>query len=1228
MAPAEFSEEEPQDGPVLQRRDAGGVGCETPPAQCVLGRWLLELLDLPHHDRDTGSERLDIDLDSLVEEVNAAFPKQVGLLDAPRESEPGASDWAAWTIQHEMFLETLEKWLESTSPYEPDRQDLAGKSMMLRHEAKVPRSFTEAMRESTGLSADFLELVKAHGPALDAMVDRKRNFRFALKGATVMISYSLKRPDGSQTETAQYVYLRTALCVHQADLDEVKLLYDTLSGHKISAPSPSLANAGKEGARLATCFTLSKPLSGPAVYDVLQESAELSFGSCGIHFHEVPKKQLIATAKLFDSQAQLSGKTNFRRPAQSIYLEPWHEGMEEFLGLKKVLGPEETVCRDIHLGLWVPDEFMRRVQTGENWPLFDPTTVTDLVNLHGDAFVKRLNEYVAQEKHTSLVQARVLWRDIIASQIECGEPSILFKDAVNRKSNVSNIGTVRGSNLCAEIVQFCDSQTTSVCCVMTVSFPAFLKGPHGEKYIDFEELRASARVLQRFADRLTESALMLPGQRAKNASKTRDLGLGGQGLADVFQMMGIDFDSLEAVELNRKLYEHLYYACLTQSAELAEKHGPYERCEGSPAKALGKVQWNLWADEKQFDPATLSPELDWDGLRTKIQKVGLRNAHVTAQPPTAISAVILGNNEGAEPFTSNMYCRSDFFGDFWVFNRHLVADLKAIGAYNKVMVQRLVRDHGSVRRLPIPDDLKFRYQTAWEMAEDGPEAMVRLSAARGPFIDQSESYNIFLHDGEAKAIEQSHMAAWEAGLKSGLYYLVMRPAREAVAVTISQERQESLNFAKLNEQARMGRMQSTELSSIREGDGGSFVRRNSSDLRRCASDLMSGRDGATYEPLLKENPDRHVLFPIQHMDIWTMYKQAISLIWSADELDYAADAEAFQKLEKAEQHVIKKVLAFFAVADGIVQENIACNFGSEVQVPEVRAMYALQSFVEEIHAETYSRLLLAIVGDPVEQAELFKAHRENSPAIEAKVTWAEQYMALQHDFAERLLAFACVEGIMFSSSFAAIFYLKYKKVFMPALTNSNELISRDEGLHRDFAVLLYKNHVRRKLPESKVHSIIKDAAEVEKVFVKEAFGTDGLSGMSVADMCKYVEMVADHLATSLGYSRPYGVENPFPWMDMLSSESKTDRFGKRNTAYRQPGDLKLEYAVTPTGSSTTEGFSPATTASPSSTGPATPAESPGVASEADGVYDIIGAKKTAQYNLKAKLGIECFGCSG
>jgi len=1142
---------------------------------CTVLGWLEELLSLPHYCRDSGRTGLDVDKASLLDKLKSTFANQLGGLVA-------ATTWKEWTASNAEFCDALEKMFESMAPYEPDLQDLAGTSLAYRHQLQLPARFTWAMQRSVGLDDEFRELLRLYGDEIDTMVKADRDFNFALKGASVMITYSMRDADGKRIETPQYVYLRCALGVHKDNLEEVKTLYDCLSTHCFSAPSPALAYACQAGAKLATCFTLSKPLKGIDVYDVLQESAQLSFGSCGIHFHEVPKNQVIAVAKLFDAQAKLSGKTNFRMPAQSIYLEPWHDGIEEYLGLRKVLGPDETVCRDMHLGLWVPDEFMRRVRDGEDWPMFCPSVASDLANCYGDAFVEKLNKYVEEGKHSRLVPARSVWRDVIASQIECGEPTIMFKDHVNTKSNEEHIGAIRGSNLCAEIVQFCDATQTTVCCVMTLSFPKFIKGAHGERYVDFVELRRCAAVMQRMADSITECVHHLPSVRAQNAGRTRSLGLGGQGLADALQMMNLAYDSDEGIELNARLFEHLYFACLESSADLAEKHGPYEFYSGSNASE-GRLQWHLWERQGQFAKDKLSKDLDWDGLLSKIKSVGLRNSHCTAQPPTAASAAIMGNNEGAEPFTSNMYTRSDFFGDFWVLNRHLVADLKRLGKYTNTVAEQLIRDKGSVQYVDMPEALKNVYRTAWEMADCGPDIMVRHSAARGPFIDQAESFNLFLHDGSPNGIEASHFAAWNAGLKTGMYYLVMRPAREAVAFTVSFEREISRlakegqapllnraisNTSSFGEQPVISRVSSTTspglgtpglgLSRVTSGTSGAAGYAAAPTRLSRVSSAVKDRF-STSEPLLQPNVDRNVLFPIRYHDVWDMYKQASALLWTADELDYAADVPAFKKLDAPVQKAIKTVLAFFAVADGVVNENCVINFGQEIEVPEVRAMYSLQAFVEEIHAETYSRLLLTLVEDPVEQTQLLTAHRNGSDSIGAKVRWAENYMTAQHSFPQRLLAFACVEGIMFSASFAIIFYLKSLKVNMPALTNSNELISRDEGLHRDFAVLLYKKHVKNALPSNQVRHMIRDAVSVEKAFVDEAFGADGLVGMTTESMKQYVEVVGDHLIRSLGHSPIFNAKNPFPWMDMISSDSKTDRFGKRNTAYRQPGEMKLNF---------------------------------------------------------------------
>ena len=656
------------------------------------------------------------------------------------------------------------------------------------------------------LADDVRAFCEAHRETLDAALVWSRDFQYDYFGfKTLEKSYLLRGADGKVVERPQVMHLRVACGIHCGDVDAVLETYDLTSRGVFTHATPTMFNAGTKAPHLASCFLL--PVADDSIVgiaDTWKRCAVISKSAGGIGFSTSNVRAtgsairstggrsngLLPMLRVFDAIGryvdQGGGK---RKGAFAAYLEPWHADVRVFLDMKKNHGMDELRARDLFYALWIPDLFMKRVEANAEWTLFCPSKCPDLVDLVGEAFEARYAEYEAAGVGVATLKAQELWFAILDAQIETGTPYMLYKDACNRKSNQQNLGTIRSSNLCTEIVQYSSADEVAVCNLASIALPRFVvahdqEGGVTEWWFDHVALAAAVRVVTRNLNKVIDrNAYPLEETRRSNL-RHRPVGMGVQGLADVFMMLDLPFDSDEARDLNRDIFETIYYAAVDASCDLAERDGAYESYAGSPA-AQGKLQFDLWG----VDPADGGVKWDWSALKTRVAAHGLRNSLLVAPMPTASTAQILGNVEAFEPITSNLYVRRVLSGEFVVINKHLVKTLESLGMWTEDVRLAIIAGNGSVQHVPgIPDHVKKVYKTAWEMSM---RTLLTLSADRGPYVDQSQSLNLFVAAPTHAKLSSMHFYGWKQGLKTGMYYLRTKPAADAVKVTVPVEVTES-----------------------------------------------------------------------------------------------------------------------------------------------------------------------------------------------------------------------------------------------------------------------------------------------------------------------------------------------------------------------------------------------------------------------------------------------------
>ena len=658
---------------------------------------------------------------------------------------------------------------------DPDYEILATRIVASNIQKVCPNNFHLAMRKL--LKAGIItEEVSEVAFKVKDNIDSDRDFDFGYFGIKTLEKSYLQRVDGRLVETPQYMFMRVAIGIHGKDIPAVIETYDKMSQGLFIHATPTLFNAGTPRPQMSSCFLIAnKGDSIDGIYGTLTECAQISkwAGGIGMHIHDIRSNKsrirgtngqsdgIIPMLRVFNATARYVNQAGRRKGSIAVYIEPWHADILEFLELRLNQGDEEARCRDLFSGLWIPDLFMKRVEENGNWSLFCPDKDRGLSDVYGKEFEELYTKYEEEGLANTTLPAADLWKAILKSQTETGTPYMLYKDACNVKSNQKNLGVIKSSNLCTEIIEYTDKDETSVCNLASIALPKYVN--RETKTFDYDKLHEVTKVVTKNLNRVIDRNFYPVETAKKSNMRHRPIGLGVQGLADVFILCGLPFDCEESRTMNAHIFETIYHAALEASSELAEVDGSYETFEGSPA-SQGILQPDMWEGETKF-----SGRYDWDAMRERVKTKGLKNSLLLAPMPTASTAQILGNNECFEPYTTNIYLRRTLAGEFVVVNNHLVNALKERGLWSKEMKDLMVKAGGSIQNIvDIPDDIKTLYKTVWEISQ---KCIIDMAADRGRFIDQSQSMNLFMESPTMSKLSSMHMYAWKSGLKTGMYYL-------------------------------------------------------------------------------------------------------------------------------------------------------------------------------------------------------------------------------------------------------------------------------------------------------------------------------------------------------------------------------------------------------------------------------------------------------------------------
>ena len=683
----------------------------------------------------------------------------------------------------------------------PDFAKLAARISVSNLHKNTKKSFSETMEDlykyvnprngksSPLLSDEVYQAIMDNAELLDSTIIYNRDFGYDYFGfKTLERSYLLKL-NGKIVERPQHMLMRVSVGIHPTDMESAIETYELMSKKYFTHATPTLFNSGTPKPQMSSCFLLAmKDDSIDGIYDTLKQTAKISqsAGGIGLSIHNVratgsyisgtngTSNGVVPMLKVFNDTARYVDQGGGKRKGSfAVYIEPWHADIVDFLDLKKNHGKEEMRARDLFYAMWIPDLFMKRVEANAEWTLMCPNECPNLFNNHSEAFDELYLKYESEGKGRKTIKARELWEKILESQIETGTPYMLYKDAANRKSNQKNLGTIRSSNLCTEIMEYTSPDEVAVCNLASIALPMFVKdGAFDHKEL-FKVTKRVTKNLNKVIDRN-----YYPVKEAENSNmRHRPIGLGVQGLADAFIMLRLPFTSDEAKKLNEEIFETLYFAALTASMEEAKADGPYQSYKGSPI-SQGEFQHNLWGIKDE----ELSGRWDWAKLRKDVKNNGVRNSLLVAPMPTASTSQILGNNECFEPYTSNIYTRRVLSGEFIVVNKHLLEDLVALGLWDEGLKQELMRANGSVQHIDIiPQDIKELYKTVWELSM---KDIIDMSRQRGYFIDQSQSLNLFMENANYSKLTSMHFYAWKSGLKTGMYYLRTKAAADAIKFTL------------------------------------------------------------------------------------------------------------------------------------------------------------------------------------------------------------------------------------------------------------------------------------------------------------------------------------------------------------------------------------------------------------------------------------------------------------
>jgi ribonucleoside-diphosphate reductase alpha chain len=713
----------------------------------------------------------------------------------------GLYDGVSTSILDNLAAETA----ASMATVHPDYAILAARIAVSNLHKNTSASFSETMKmlheyvdPKTGekaqlLADDIMDTIWANREILDNAVVHERDYDFDYFGFKTLERSYLMRLDNFIVERPQYMFLRAAVGIHKDNINSALETYELMSQKWFIHATPTLFNSGTPKPQLSSCFLLSVTEDSiPGIFETLSRCARISqsAGGIGLSIHNIRAKGsyikgtggtsngIVPMLRVYNDTAryvdQGGGK---RKGAFAIYIEPWHADVYDFLDLKKNHGKEEARARDLFYALWIPDLFMERVETDAEWTLMCPNECPGLFENHSEKFNELYLKYEAEGRGRQTIKARDLWLKIMESQIETGTPYMLYKDHANRKSNQKNLGTIRSSNLCTEIMEYTSPDEVAVCNLASISLSKFVTADG--KY-DFDRLYEITRIVTRNLNRVIDINYY-PIEEAKNSNmRHRPIGIGVQGLADAFIMMRYPFESIEAKLLNRAIFETIYFAALTESCALAKEQGYYQTYPGSPI-SQGLLQFDLWNEKP-------SSRWDWDALRAEIQQYGVRNSLLVAPMPTASTSQILGNNECFEPYTSNIYTRRTLSGEYIVVNKHLLKDLIERGYWNDEVKELLIAANGSIQNIDgLPEDLKELYKTAYEIKQ---RTIIDMSADRGAFICQSQSMNLFVEAPNFAKLSSMHFHAWKSGLKTGMYYLRSKAAAEPIKFTLSSKYQQ------------------------------------------------------------------------------------------------------------------------------------------------------------------------------------------------------------------------------------------------------------------------------------------------------------------------------------------------------------------------------------------------------------------------------------------------------
>ncbi|MBW3518290.1 ribonucleoside-diphosphate reductase subunit alpha [Flavobacterium sp. NKUCC04_CG] len=730
------------------------------------------------------------ELNELVDPVKVAMRVIEGLYDGVTTSELdnlAAETAASMTVSH------------------PDYALLAARIAVSNLHKNTKKSFSETIvdmykyinprtnQESPLIADDVFEVIMKNAERLDSTIIYQRDFNYDFFGFKTLERSYLLKIDGKIVERPQHMLMRVSVGIHLDDIDSVIETYELMSKKFFTHATPTLFNSGTPKPQMSSCFLLTmQDDSIEGIYDTLKQTAQISqsAGGIGLSIHNVratgsyirgtngTSNGIVPMLRVFNDTARYVDQGGGKRKGSfAIYIEPWHADVYDFIDLRKNHGKEEMRARDLFLALWINDLFMKRVEEDAEWTLMCPNECPGLADVYGEEFDALYMSYEAAGKGRRKIKARELWEKILEAQVETGTPYMLYKDAANRKSNQKNLGTIRSSNLCTEIMEFTSKDEVAVCNLASISLPMFVENRQFNHQALYDVVKRVTRNLNKVIDRN-----YYPVKEAENSNmRHRPVGLGVQGLADAFILMRMAFTSDEAKALNQEIFETIYFAAVTASMEMAKIEGPYSTFEGSPI-SQGEFQYNLWG----MKDADLSGRWDWASLRKEVMEHGVRNSLLLAPMPTASTSQILGNNEAFEPYTSNIYTRRVLSGEFIVVNKHLLHDLVDLGLWNEDLKQEIMRSNGSIQHLDyLPQEIRDLYKTVWELSM---KDIIDMSRQRGYFIDQSQSLNLFMEGANYAKLTSMHFYAWKSGLKTGMYYLRTKSAVDAIKFTLNNDK--------------------------------------------------------------------------------------------------------------------------------------------------------------------------------------------------------------------------------------------------------------------------------------------------------------------------------------------------------------------------------------------------------------------------------------------------------